>query len=543
MTHKHRVVCSRIGFAAVLMMFVGLFWSSALAQGEPAPKIEIFTGYQWLHPDVTVADPHAGFNPPSPLHLPDSAKGAGASVTYNFTPLLGLEADGGGNWHDLYNDSTFSLGPRLTYRGDGTNIFMHTMLGLNHLAVSGLNQNNNTHLGAILGGGIDLKTGWKLLSIRLLEADYVWGMTNYANLISPGFPSFRRPSIEGARLRAGLVWNFGYPSTAIPSVTCSVQPTEVMVGEPVTANVATRDFNPKHALTYNWSSSGGKITGKDTTASIDTNGVAGGSYAVTAQVTDPKEKKNGSATCSANFTVKEPPKNPPTMSCTADPTSVQAGAKVNLTCNCTSPDNSPVTVSGWTASAGTVSGSGSNAALDTTGASPGPITVNASCSDQRGLNTSATTQVTVETPPPPKPEATKLSQCDFPNEKKPWRVDNTCKAILDDVAKNLQQNADNKLVIVGNTDPTEKRKNLAAERAVNSKAYLTGGEAKQGIDPGRIEVRTGSEGGKTAEYWTAPPGATFPEEGTTQPVDESKVKAVPDHPKPAAKKKAAKPAQ
>jgi len=146
--------------------------------------------------------------------------------------------------------------------------------------------------------------------------------------------------------------------------------------------------------------------------------------------------------------------------------------------------------------------------------------------------------VTVENPPPLPPQASKLSQCDFPNPVKPWRVDNTCKAALDDVAKNLQQNADSKLVIVGNAEPTEKRKNLAAERAVNSKAYLTGGEAKLGIDPSRIEVRTGSGGTKTAEYWIVPAGATFSGEGT-QPVDESKVKAVPDHPAhPAAKKKA-----
>jgi hypothetical protein len=122
---------------------------------------------------------------------------------------------------------------------------------------------------------------------------------------------------------------------------------------------------------------------------------------------------------------------------------------------------------------------------------------------------------------------------------KPWRVDNTCKAILDDVAKNLQQNADNKLVIVGNAEPTEKRKNLAAERAVDSKAYLTGGEAKQGIDPSRIEVRTGSGGTKTAEYWVVPAGATFSGEGT-QPVNEGVVKAIPDHPA-APKRKAAKP--
>ena len=144
----------------------------------------------------------------------------------------------------------------------------------------------------------------------------------------------------------------------------------------------------------------------------------------------------------------------------------------------------------------------------------------------------------VENPPPAAPQASKLSQCDFPNLVKPWRVDNTCKAALDDVAKNLQQNADSKLVVVGNFERTEKRKNLAAERAVNSKAYLTGGESKLGIDPGRIEVRTGSGGTKTAEYWIVPAGATFSGEGT-QPVNESRVKAVPDHPAhPAAKKKA-----
>jgi hypothetical protein len=116
-------------------------------------------------------------------------------------------------------------------------------------------------------------------------------------------------------------------------------------------------------------------------------------------------------------------------------------------------------------------------------------------------------------------------------------VDNTCKAVLDDVAKNLQQNADNKLVIVGNADPSEKRKNLAAERAVNAKAYLSTGEAQQSIDASRIETRTGSAGTKTAEFWVVPAGATFSGEGT-QTVDENMVKPVPDHPKAPAKKKA-----
>jgi outer membrane protein OmpA-like peptidoglycan-associated protein len=216
-----------------------------------------------------------------------------------------------------------------------------------------------------------------------------------------------------------------------------------------------------------------------------------------------------------------------------------AGNSVTVTCSCTSQDGVPVNVSGWTASSGTLSGSGSTATLNTNGANPGPITVSATCTDSRGLTAQASTQATVENPPPPPPKAAKLSQCDFPNEKKPWRVDNTCKAILDDVAKNLQQNPDSKLVIVGNSEPTEKRKNLAGERAVNSKFYLVEGEAQQHIDASRIEVRTGGGGTKTAEFWIVPSGATFDSMGS-QNVDEMKVKNVPDHPKPAAKKGAKK---
>ena len=374
---------------------------------------------------------------------------------------------------------------------------------------------------------------------RLFEADYVWARHNYADGAAPQFPDLRRPTFEGVRLRTGLVFSWGGAPPVTPAASCSVQPSEVMVGEPITATVAASNFNPKHTVTYAWSGNGGQVTGKDTTAQIDTNGVAPGSYTVTAHVTDAKEKKNNEASCSANYTVKPlPPKNPPTMSCSASPSTVQAGASAAVTCKCTSPDGVPVSVSSWTASGGTVSGSGSSATLNTTGASPGSISVGATCTDSRGLTAQATTQVMVENPPPPPPKAAKLSQCDFPNEKKPWRVDNTCKAILDDVAKNLQQNPDNKLVIVGNAEPAEKRKNLAAERAVDSKFYLTQGEAQQRIDASRIEVRTGSGGTKTAEYWIVPPGATFDSTGT-EPVDEAKVPAVPDHPKPVAKKKAA----
>jgi hypothetical protein len=387
---------------------------------------------------------------------------------------------------------------------------------------------------------MDLKL-WKTVSLRLIEADYVVGRHNFSDVVPITDSSLRHPVLNGVRLRSGLVFNFGGGEKPLPvAAACSVDHSEVMVGEPVTATVAASNFNPKHPLTYSWSSTGGKLEGKDTTASIDTNGVAGGNYTVTAHVTDPKAKTSNEASCTSNFTVKEPPKNPPQISCSASPTSVMTGSPVTISCTCTSPDNVPVTVGGWTASGGSLSGSGNSATLNTTGAPAGTVTVNATCTDSRGLTASSSSSVTVENPPPPPPQASKLNECQYPNKVKPWRVDNTCKAMLDDAALKLQQDPEAKLVVVGNADPSEKRKNLAGERAVDVKAYISGGEAKQNIDPSRIETRTGTEGTMTSEQWIIPSGASFPEAGTTTTVDESKVKAVPDHPKVAPKKAAAK---
>jgi hypothetical protein len=519
--------------------------SSAMSSSDDYPKADIFLGYQWLNPGGTVP---VGSNPafvdaPAPVatKLSSLSKGYAVTGTYNFSKWLGLSVDVGGNFGDQAAESMISTGPRLMWRGDGVDFFAHTMLGLNRLSPKDVSQSNG--IGAVLGGGMDLKMT-RAISWRVFEADYVLGRHNFSDVASPADSRLRRPVLEGVALRTGLVFNFGgEPPQAAVAAACSVQNAEVLVGEPVHVTVAASNFNPKHTLAYGWKSSGGKIEGKDTGATIDTNGVAGGSYTATATVTDGRAKKNNTASCTANFTVKEPPKNPPQMSCSASPTTLQTGGSATITCTCTSPDNVPVTVGGWTASSGSISGSGNTGTLNTTGAAPGTISINATCTDSRGLTASAPSSVTIENPPPPPPQATKLNECQYPNAKKPWRVDNTCKAALDDVALKLQQDSDSKLVVVGNAEPTEKRKNLAGERALNVKAYISGGEAKQNIDPSRIEARTGNSGTGATEHWIVPAGATFPGADSTTVVDETKVKAVPDHPKPVAKKKVAKKAQ
>jgi outer membrane protein OmpA-like peptidoglycan-associated protein len=531
---------SRVLIGLLALFAVSLISSSAVAQSDSNPKWDLFAGYQWIHPGGQVPAAFSDYFNPTPYKIPDMAKGFGTSLTYNFDPHWGIEADFGHNWGNSNYELEASVGPRFIWRTDSANYFIHGLVSLNRLAINGYNAQNGA--GAVLGGGMDLPIK-KWLALRLFEADYVLAYHNYYQYATSDNGNLSRPELQGVRLRTGFVFSWGGAVPVTPTASCSVQPTEVMVGEPITATVTTSNFNPKHTVTYAWSGNGGQVTGKDTTAAIDTKDAAPGSYTVTVHVTDPKMKNSNEASCSANYTIKPlPPKNPPTISITANPTSLQAGGTVNLSASCTSPDNVPVSVANWTASSGNVSGSGTSATLNTSNVAPGSVTINATCTDSRGLTAQGSTQVTIENPPPPPPQASKLSQCDFPNEKKPWRVDNTCKAILDDVAKNLQQNPDSKLVIVGNADPAEKRKNLAAERAVDSKYYLTEGEAQQHIDPSRIEVRTGSAGTKTAEYWIVPPGANFESNGT-ETVDESKIKPILDHPKPAARRKAAKKAQ
>ncbi len=392
---------SRVLSVSLLALVVlGIMSSVAMAQDPQVPKYDIFLGYQWLHPGGNVPSPFGSYNAPISQTLPDAPWGVGAAVARNFGKYLALEGDYGKNWTTDgkgANEQTISGGPRLMFRTDAANFFVHSLLSWNRLSAPGLPDDNG--IGAILGGGVDMPLT-RSFSLRVLEGDYVWARHNYASEVSSSFPDLRRPSLEGLRLRTGILFNFGYPALATPAAACSVQPSEVMVGEPVTATATTSNFNPKHPLTYAWTGNGGKVNGNNNTASIDTNGVAGGTYTVTASVTDARMKKAPPTTCSATFTVKEPPKNPPTMSCSSSPASLQAGGPVTITCTCTSPDGVPVNVSNWTASSGTISGNGSTATINTTGAAPGTISVGATCTDSRGLTSNSSSQVTIENPPP-----------------------------------------------------------------------------------------------------------------------------------------------
>jgi outer membrane protein OmpA-like peptidoglycan-associated protein len=497
-------LCKTVAVASLLMVFVASILSApALAQSDSNPKWDLFVGYQWTHPGGSVPTPFGDLANPTPFVVPDMSKGFGSSFTYNFDPHWGAEFDLGQNWGNGNYETTGSIGPRFMVRTDDGNYFLHALVSLNRLNVSGLTPNNG--IGAILGGGMDLPFS-KHVAWRLFEADYVWSRHNYADFADPQFPNLRRPSFEGVRLRTGVVFSWGGAPAVTPTAACSVQPTEVMVGEPITATVTASNFNPKHPLTYAWSGNGGQVTGKDTAAQIDTNNAAPGSYAVTAHVTDAKEKKANEASCTANYTIKPlPPKNPPTISISASPTSVPVGGTVNLSASCTSPDSVPVSVATWTASSGAVSGSGSSATLNTAGAAPGSVTVGATCTDTRGLSTQGSTQVMVENPPPPPPNPEivelearlALHSIYFPTAMPPVKNPNagllpsqrrTLTSLAADFKKYLQSKPEAHLILGGHADHRGSdayNQALTQRRVDRVKAFLV----EQGVPEADIDTK------------------------------------------------------
>lgn len=205
-----------------------------------------------------------------------------------------------------------------------------------------------------------------------------------------------------------------------------------------------------------------------------------------------------------------------------------------------SPQNLPLTYS-YTATAGTVTGTGTTAEYSSAGAPTGAVGITCNVQDNKGHSASANTSLTITAPfVPPPPKTSALCTIGFSTDKKrPTRVDNEAKACLDQVALDLKQQADAKAVVVGEQTTSEaaitakeqkralhnkhaKVDQFAAQRAVNAKDYLV---TEQGIDASRISVTTGTTDGQTVENYLVPSGATFSSDVTgTTPVDETAVK-------------------
>jgi hypothetical protein len=346
-------------------------------------------------------------------------------------------------------------------------------------------------------------------------------------------------------LSAGAVFHSGSDDAtrAVLGLACLATPAAVFPGEPVTLTATVSNLNPRQSAIYTWSGTG--VSGNGETATVATGSLASGTYTVNAEVKETKPTRDclrvippQHAACTATFIVKR--FEPPTISCVASPGTIKAGGTSTITAVGVSPQNRPLTYS-YSASGGSVTGSGTTAVFNSAGAPTGAVVIPCIATDDTGQMATSSTSVTILPPyVPPVQHSQTLCSISFATDKKrPSRVDNEAKACLDEVALDLEKQPDAKAVVVGNSDAGEKAnsarqqkaalrnkhitvEDTAAERAVNAKQYLV---TEKGIDAARVSVATSAANSQTVEDYLVPSGASFTADvPATTPVDETAVK-------------------
>jgi hypothetical protein len=551
---------SNSALRALLLVSTAILPATLVAQATPSAqgttnsnpsRWDIFVGYSYLAPKGTVTTINPANQPVTGSYDSINLGGVG-SYAYYFNQHVGLQAEvgvhewGGQNSRSTPigsegNDDGFTtVAGGLITRFQLADItpFLHALVG-GAMVGGPYFEPNKWGPDITLGGGMDLETPFfnHHFAIRLFQADYEfmhadWGQGAYGG----------RANINAARLSAGLVFQGGSIAPPPPiTLACSANPETIYPGDPVTITVSADGLNPKDNVIYSWSGTG--VSGSGTTVNVNTASLAAGEYIVTGTVKEGKPGREGmkpweNATCTAGITVKA--FEPPTISCSVNPTTIKPGDSATITSVGVSPQNRPLTYS-YMATAGTVTGTGNTAEYSSAGAPTGTVGLTCNVSDDKGHSASSQATLTITAPyVPPAPKTQALCTISFATDKRrPMRVDNEAKACLDQVALDLKQQADAKAVLVGEQTSDEAAKTakqqayaakhrhatvdqFAAQRAVNAKDYLV---TEQGIDASRVSVNTGSTEGQTVENYLVPVGATFTNDvsGTT-PVDDTVVK-------------------
>jgi outer membrane protein OmpA-like peptidoglycan-associated protein len=485
--------------------------AAAAAQEEPGrlvPRYELAMVYQYIN--FMPGDPFEHYN----------NHGALGSFTVNANRWLGLTVEVGGatfrrNLFPLTGNSTavegvsntFLDGPRLNLRKfDRFVPFAEFLVGAAHADVETNGVGGQYSFALATGGGVDIVL-WKNLAWRFAQFDYL--MTNFSG---PALgPDARQNNFRAA---TGIVVRWGFPNPPPPPnqnpvAACAANPASVYAGsgDSVAIHVTASDPDNDN-LTYSYTATGGAVEGTGPDGRWTSSGLSAGSYTVNAKVDD---GRGGSATCSTDVRVEPKPNQPPTISCSTDRSPIQPGERTGITSTASDPDNDPLTYS-YSATGGTVTGTGPKAEFDSTGLQAGSYTVKCSVSDGKGGTADASTNVDVQQPPPP-PQATKVGDCSY-GKPGSSRVDNVCKRVLDDVALRLKNDPNAKLVITGYADRREpKAAKLADTRADLSRKYL----GEKGIDASRVTTRTGTAStekgsekeNRRVEFVFVPEGATF----------------------------------
>jgi hypothetical protein len=476
---------------------------------EPS-RFDLYGGYGYLHP-VNSDIGNVEYQPINP--------GAIASATAYFNRYLGVQAEGS-FFPSGPNDCVFTAqaGPIFRYQKNRFVPFVHALGG--GAKVGGpIFQPCTWGWGLTAGIGVDyiLPAFNNRIAIRPIQSDFHYSHVDYGP-VGVGAVTGGIGEIYAYRLSAGVVLRLGQITPPPPvQLGCTVQPANVFPGDPVTVTAIASNLDLKKKSTYTWTVSGGKITGTDVSATVATAGLAPGDYTVSGHVSQ-GIRPGQQASCTTGFRIHS--YEPPTITCSANPSSVVPGDPSAITSVANSPQNRTLTYS-YSASAGQIASSTPTATLITTGAPSGTVNITCNVVDDLGKQATANTSVIITTPPAPvAPQPRNLCSVSFERDRKrPVRVDNEAKGCLDEVALTLNRDTTSKLIIVGR-HAADETPDAAAQRDLNVAQYLT---QEKGIDPSRIEMRTGGDLNRSLDNILVPAGATFTP-GDTNTFDSNSVK-------------------
>jgi len=493
----------------------------------PDSRVDIYVGYGYFHP----VNSDIGFHPYQSIYNQNATLG----ISGYFNRYVGLQVEGAyfssnsqrGLLGQCVNGAcsdrdprvyTAEAGPILRYPLNRWVPYVH-MLGGGARIAGPVLQPLTWGWGITGGVGVDYVLPYfnNLFAVRPIQADFQYSQVDYGTFAAGGnVGGFGE--IHAYKLSGGIVARFGVPEVVRPvEIGCTTQPGNVFPGEPVVANASVVNMKPGRRAFYTWTTTAGKVTPNDSSATIDTTGLAPGDYTVGAHMSYGSKAKD-QATCTAPFSVRA--YEPPTITCSANPANPVSGTTVVITAVGISPQNRPLTYSYSTAGGGQIISSGSTARLSTAGLDSTSITVTCNAVDDHGQSASTTTLVTVQKPVPPVHiETQELCSVSFERDhKRPVRVDNEAKECLDGVALTMNQRVDAQLIIIGNSGSIDTSQ-MAAERALNIRQYFV---LEKGIDASRIYVRTGGQSGRNARLVLVPAGATLRDTGT-QTFDEGTI--------------------
>ena len=484
--------------------------------GDYASRWDIFAGYSYLAPKGTVNVPQ-GNGTTIPYSYNAVNLGGLFSGAYYFNKYVGAQAEVGFHeWGDADpngsnngthgNDDGFTTasgGIIFRYPTADITPFVHGLVG--GALINGPDKNPNTWGPDLtVGGGIDYETPFfnHHLAIRVFQADYSYMHADFGPGLNGG-----RANINAARLSGGLVFHAGsIAPPPPPTIACSASPATVFPGDPVTVTATANGLNPKENAIYTWSGDG--VTGNGTTATVATGSLAPGTYTVKCGVKEGKPGKEGLkpwqvADASTTFTVKD--FEPPTISCSADPSTIKPGDTATLTATAVSPQNRPLTYS-FNATAGTVTPSGSTATYNSTGAPSGTVDVTCNVADDKGHTATSTATLTILPPPPPpgpSPEQIRLEarlalhsiffptaqpRATHPEGGLVPSQQQTLTTLASDFKSYLAIKPDAHLMLTGHADPrgsVEYNQALTERRVNRAKAFLV----EQGVPENAIETR------------------------------------------------------